>query len=89
MLRRCAASPYTGTGCVKGWRLTFGAEEYGWEGALATLVPDDTTPGRVAVPWRLRRPLQPHRGRREDARRLGGATRGCTGSCPTGAHADR
>jgi hypothetical protein len=41
MLRRCPASPHTGTGWVRGWRLTFGAEEYGWEGALATLVPDD------------------------------------------------
>ena len=39
MLRRCPASPHTGTGWIGGWRLTFGAEEYGWEGALATLVP--------------------------------------------------
>jgi hypothetical protein len=41
MLRRCPASPHTGTGWIRGWRLTFGAEEYGWEGALATLVPTD------------------------------------------------
>src|SRR3954470_16967936 len=41
MLRRCPASPHTGTGWIRGWRLTFGAEEYGWEGALATLVPSD------------------------------------------------
>jgi hypothetical protein len=41
MLRRCPASPHTGTGWIRGWRLTFGAEELGWEGALATLVPDD------------------------------------------------
>ena len=41
MLRRCPSSPHTGTGWIRGWRLTFGAEEYGWEGALATLVPDD------------------------------------------------
>src|SRR3954451_15846677 len=41
MLRRCPSSPHTGTGWVRGWRLTFGAEEYGWEGALATLVPAD------------------------------------------------
>ena len=33
--------PFLGTGWIRGWRLTFGAEEYGWEGALATLVPDD------------------------------------------------
>ena len=41
MLRRCPSSPHTGTGWIQGWRLTFGAEEYGWEGALATLVPDE------------------------------------------------
>jgi AIG2-like family len=46
MLRRCPASPHTGTGWIRGWRLTFGAEEYGWEGALATLVPaEDDGPG--------------------------------------------
>jgi AIG2-like family len=47
MLRRCPASPHTGTGWIRGWRLTFGAEEYGWEGALATLAPtdDDDGPG--------------------------------------------
>jgi hypothetical protein len=41
MLRRCPSSPFFGTGWVRGWRLTWGAEEYGWEGALATLVPDE------------------------------------------------
>ena len=41
MLRRCPSSPHIGTGWVPGWRLTFGAEEFGWDGALATLVPDD------------------------------------------------
>ena len=50
MLRRCPSSPHTGTGWIRGWRLTFGAEEFGWEGALATLVPaeddfDALTPG--------------------------------------------
>src|SRR5687768_10987625 len=46
MVRRCASSPHIGTGWIRGWRLTFGAEEYGWEGALATLVPDeDDSPG--------------------------------------------
>lgn len=47
MLRRCPASPHTGTGWIRGWRLTFGAEEFGWEGALATLVPaeDRDSPG--------------------------------------------
>ena len=45
MLRRCPASPHTGTGWIRGWRLAFGAEEFGWEGALATLVPDDSSSG--------------------------------------------
>ena len=49
MLRRCPSSPHTGTGWIRGWRLTFGAEEYGWEGALATLVPDDETGAGVFV----------------------------------------
>ncbi len=38
MHQRCPHSPHTGTGWAEGWRLTFGAEELGWEGALATLV---------------------------------------------------
>jgi hypothetical protein len=49
MLRRCPASPHTGTGWIRGWRLTFGAEEYGWEGALATLVPDGDSAVFVAL----------------------------------------
>ena len=43
------SSPHTDTGWIRGWRLTFGAEEYGWEGALATLVPDDDTGPGVFV----------------------------------------
>jgi len=50
MLRRCPSSPHTGTGWIRGWRLTFGGEDLGWEGALATLVPDDTTPGESLSP---------------------------------------
>lgn len=38
MLRRCPHSPTRGSGWLMGWRLTFGAEELGWEGALATIV---------------------------------------------------
>jgi hypothetical protein len=30
-----------GTGWLVGWRLTFGGEDIGWEGALATIVEDD------------------------------------------------
>jgi hypothetical protein len=44
MLRRCPSSPHTGTGWIRGWRLTFGGEELGWDGALATLVPADPVP---------------------------------------------
>jgi hypothetical protein len=49
MLRRCPSSPHIGTGWVPGWRLTFGAEEYGWDGALATLVPEDAAAPGVFV----------------------------------------
>ena len=38
MLQRCPHSPAAGSGWVDGWRLTFGGEELGWDGALATLV---------------------------------------------------
>ena len=46
MLQRCPSSPFSGTGWIPGWLLTFGAEDFGWDGALATLVPvDDGSPG--------------------------------------------
>ena len=35
---RCPHSPVCGTGWIQGWRLTFGGEDLGWEGALATIV---------------------------------------------------
>jgi gamma-glutamylcyclotransferase (GGCT)/AIG2-like uncharacterized protein YtfP len=38
MARRCPHSPQQGTGWLEGWRLTFGGENLGWEGALATVV---------------------------------------------------
>ena len=38
MLERCPHSPAAGTGWLEGWRLTFGAEDLGWEGSLATVV---------------------------------------------------
>ena len=38
MLVRCPHSPQRGTGWLEGWRLTFGGEDLGWEGALATIV---------------------------------------------------
>lgn len=40
MRERCPHSPAAGAGWVRGWRLTFGGEQLGWEGALATIVPD-------------------------------------------------
>jgi gamma-glutamylcyclotransferase (GGCT)/AIG2-like uncharacterized protein YtfP len=49
MLQRCPHSPLSGTGWIKGWRLTFGGEELGWEGALATIVPDESGTVFVAL----------------------------------------
>jgi hypothetical protein len=40
MLLRCPHSPQRGTGWLEGWRLTFGGEELGWDGALTTVVED-------------------------------------------------
>lgn len=40
MRERCPHSPEAGTGWLEGWRLTFGGEDLGWEGALATVVED-------------------------------------------------
>lgn len=38
MVLRAPHSPQRGTGWMVGWRLTFGGEDLGWEGALATVV---------------------------------------------------
>ena len=38
MAERCPHSPRHGTGWLEGWRLTFGGEDIGWEGALGTVV---------------------------------------------------
>ena len=40
MMERAPHSPMAGTGWLVGWRLTFGGEDLGWEGALATIVED-------------------------------------------------
>ena len=40
MAERCPHSPRAGTGWLDSWRLTFGGEDIGWEGALATVVED-------------------------------------------------
>jgi gamma-glutamylcyclotransferase (GGCT)/AIG2-like uncharacterized protein YtfP len=38
MAERCPHSPQRGTGWLEDWRLTFGGEDIGWEGALAAVV---------------------------------------------------
>jgi gamma-glutamylcyclotransferase (GGCT)/AIG2-like uncharacterized protein YtfP len=49
MLERCPHSPFAGTGWLAGWRLTFGGEEHGWDGALAMIVPDEGSQVFVAL----------------------------------------
>ena len=55
MARRAPHSPLRGTGWLDGWRLTFGGEQLGWEGSLATLVEDHLSQVFVALydlaPW--------------------------------------
>ena len=48
MAERCPHSPRR-TGWLDGWRLTFGGEDIGWEGALATVVEDEAPDARVFV----------------------------------------
>ncbi|MGH3432650.1 MAG: gamma-glutamylcyclotransferase family protein, partial [Thermocrispum sp.] len=38
MMERAPHSPTAGSGWLEGWRITFGGEDIGWEGALATIV---------------------------------------------------
>ncbi|MEO5832343.1 MAG: gamma-glutamylcyclotransferase family protein [Nakamurella sp.] len=38
MMQRCPASPFSTSGWLTGWRLTFGGEDLGWEGSLTTIV---------------------------------------------------
>jgi AIG2-like family len=40
MMERAPYSPMAGTGWLAGWRLSFGGEDLGWEGSLATIVED-------------------------------------------------
>ena len=47
MLVRCPHSPFRGTGWLSGWRLTFGGESHGWDGAMATIV--ENTSSQVFV----------------------------------------
>lgn len=49
MSERCPHSPLHGTGWLQGWRLTFGGEDHGWDGALATIVQDPFEQVFVAI----------------------------------------
>jgi gamma-glutamylcyclotransferase (GGCT)/AIG2-like uncharacterized protein YtfP len=49
MLERCPHSPAAGSGWLAGWRLTFGGEDLGWDGALPTVVPDPDSQVFVAL----------------------------------------
>jgi len=49
MVELCPHSPLRGTGWLQGWRMTFGGEELGWDGALATIVEDPFEQVFVAV----------------------------------------
>jgi len=49
MAVRCPYSPLRNTGWLVGWRLTFGGEDHGWEGALPTVVEDEKAQVFVAL----------------------------------------
>lgn len=49
MGERCPHSPLRTTGWLTGWRMTFGGEEHGWDGALVTIVEDPLEQVFVAV----------------------------------------
>ena len=40
MMERCPHSPVQSVGWLRGWRITFGGEDVGWDGALVTVVQD-------------------------------------------------
>jgi len=49
MQERCPHSPLHSVGWLQGWRLTFGGEDFGWDGSLATIVEDHFEQVFVAV----------------------------------------
>ncbi len=49
MSLRAPHSPVAGAGWLQGWRLTFGGEDRGWEGSLATVVEDPQSQVFVAL----------------------------------------
>lgn len=46
---RAPHSPHRGTGWLRGWRITFGGDELGWEGSIATIVEDPASEVFVAI----------------------------------------
>lgn len=49
MLERAPFSPHRGVGWLQGWRLTFGGEDIGWEGSVATVAEDENSSVFVSV----------------------------------------
>lgn len=49
MMKRAPHSPLRNTGWLRGWRLTFGGEDAGWDGPLPTIVEDPTAAVYVAL----------------------------------------
>ncbi|MGX7680900.1 gamma-glutamylcyclotransferase [Jatrophihabitans sp. DSM 45814] len=49
MRNRCPYSPFAGTGWLADWRLTFGGEDLGWEGSLASIVEEPGSAVFVAL----------------------------------------
>src|ERR1700682_3417884 len=49
MQQRAPHSPMAGTGWLHGWRLTFGGEDIGWDGELATIVAGPGAKGLVVL----------------------------------------
>ncbi|CAN5458634.1 gamma-glutamylcyclotransferase [soil metagenome] len=49
MRNRCPHSPFAGTGWLADWRITFGGEDLGWEGSLATVVEEPQSAVFVAL----------------------------------------
>jgi gamma-glutamylcyclotransferase (GGCT)/AIG2-like uncharacterized protein YtfP len=49
MLERCPQSPSAGVGWLQDWRLTFGGEDFGWEGPLVTIVEEPGSQVFVAL----------------------------------------
>jgi gamma-glutamylcyclotransferase (GGCT)/AIG2-like uncharacterized protein YtfP len=66
MVQRAPHSPLRGAGWLHGWRLTFGGADLGWEGALATVVEEESAQVFVTlydVPRRDERQLDRWEGR--------------------------